>query len=504
MRVSEKGVKTWLVRFRLGGKERKMALGAWPAITLADARKLAREARDRAAAGIDPRAERAAQKAAEAAQTEAEQPSVTTFADLARQFLGETAFRGETTAQEFAATVRLHLKPLAETPAEELHRSQLGDITAGLASPNRPGGPKPGAARKAYEAARRVTSWAVGRGKLEADPFAKMAPPAKGAPRARVLEDHELAIIWRAAAALGYPFGPMTRLLILTATRRNEAADMTWAELDDADAPTTWAIPADRSKNRLEHRIGLSPQARVLFESLPRFGAGPFIFSTRAGAVPVSGFTTAKRRLDRACANLNGGKPLDLWALHDLRRTARAGCALTARNALLARNGVEPSGDAQRRAGLRSVRHRSGEDARMDAFRRRSGARAPYGRRDARPRHSGQHVTGATMQANVREFLHVLRQVLQEPHDLTEDEISVLLVASHQLMAFGDTIPCDPEYLAKVIGDSNADAIGVAMLDLIHKKRLRLGRDLRLRLTRIPSKPASQPPAPTHATEGTA
>ncbi|PKQ03471.1 MAG: hypothetical protein CVT71_03135 [Alphaproteobacteria bacterium HGW-Alphaproteobacteria-10] len=187
----------------------------------------------------------------------------------------------------------------------------------------------PGAARKAYEAARRVTSWAVGRGKLEHDPFARMAPPAKGAPKERALDDRELSIAWRAAGELGYPFGPMCRLLIVTATRRNEAADMTWGELDNADAPALWRIPAERAKNGLEHRIPLSAQARAIIAGLPRWRS-PFVFSTTDGERPVSGFNRAVKRLARAVAAIverEGGKPVEPFTLHDLRRTARTGLA---------------------------------------------------------------------------------------------------------------------------------------------------------------------------------
>ena len=299
LRVSDKGSKSWIVRFRLGGSQLKLALGTWPAVSLADARALAREAREKAAAGIDPRTTRRAKQSDEAPAAPASKRKPETFGDLAAQFLRETAFRGQNTAREFEATVRLHLQPLAETPKDELHRAALGDILAELTMPHRPGGPKPGVARKAYEAARRVTSWAVGRGKLEHDPFAKMAPPQKGAAKDRVLEDPELAILWRAWERVGYPFGPMQRLLLLTGTRRSEAAELTWSELDDPDAPSVWVIPAERSKNGLEHRIGLSPQARALFAAIPR-GVGPFVFSTTDGMVPVSGFTTAKRQIGRA------------------------------------------------------------------------------------------------------------------------------------------------------------------------------------------------------------
>lgn len=329
LRVNDRGAKSWYVRFRVDGREAKVALGVWPTVTLAEARNLARAARDKAASGVDPRSARAAQASEKRRALIAAKVKLETFGELARQFLAETSFRGAKTAGEFEATLRLHLKPLADVPRVDLHRSQLGDIVAALSSPRRKGGPLPGAARRAYEVARRVTAWAVGRGKLEHDPFDRMPAPPKGAPRERTLSDAELVILWRVWTADGYPFGVLARLLLLTATRRNEVADMMWAELDTADAPTVWTIPASRSKNGLEHRIGLSVPAKRILAEIPRWG-GPFVFSTTDGMRPVSGFTTAKKRIDRLVDELaarEGREPLAPWTLHDLRRTARTGLA---------------------------------------------------------------------------------------------------------------------------------------------------------------------------------
>lgn len=322
VRVNDKGRKTWMVHFRVNGAQAKMTLGAWPGVSLADARKLAQEVRQQADAGVDPRKAREAEEAR--ARRDAE-----TFADLAESFLAEWTPRGANTHREMAATIRLHLGALSSVPTRELHRSALGDVLAGLLNARRKGGPMPGAARKAYEAARRVTSWAVRRGKLEHDPFALMEPPAKGAPRERTLEARELALLWRVWEGQGVPFGPLQSFLLLTATRRNEAAEMTWRELDNADAPTLWTIPAERSKNGEPHRIPLSAQARAVLAGMPR-GEGPFVFSTTDGMRPVSGFTTAKRRTDRmaaAAAEKAGAEPPASWSLHDLRRTARTGLA---------------------------------------------------------------------------------------------------------------------------------------------------------------------------------
>jgi integrase len=322
LRVNDRGARSWLVQYRLAGKQTKIGIGDYPALSIKDARERAREVRDLAERGVDPKLARDARAAQERRATE-------TFSHLADAFLDSWSPRGKNTKREMAATIALHLGPLAAVAKTELHRSHLSDITRALASPKRKGGAKPGAARKAFEAATRITRWAVSEGKLEHDPFALMKAPAKGAPRERVLDPDEVALLWQVWSADTSPFGPFQKLLLLTATRRNEVADMAWSELDDADAPTVWTIPAERAKNRQPHRIPLSAEARAVLASVER-QAGPFVFSTTAGHRPLSGFTTAKRRADRmaaATAEAAGGEPLASWSLHDLRRTARTGFA---------------------------------------------------------------------------------------------------------------------------------------------------------------------------------
>ncbi|WP_158497289.1 site-specific integrase [Methylocystis sp. ATCC 49242] len=116
-------------------------------------------------------------------------------------------------------------------------------------------------------------------------------------------------------------------MLALTGQRRSEVAGMTWADVDLASA--LWTIPAARSKNGLEHRVPLSPQALQIIAALPRFGGGQgFLFSS--GDTPPSGFSRAKRRLDDALAAMakaSGDDAMPPFALHDLRRTALSGMA---------------------------------------------------------------------------------------------------------------------------------------------------------------------------------
>jgi integrase len=129
--------------------------------------------------------------------------------------------------------------------------------------------------------------------------------------RKRTLSDDELRAVWKAAGSFSGPFGYLIKFILLTATRRNEAAHMADAELSNGD----WIVPGIRYKNKLDHVIPLSQAAKDLLASIPRIKGNKYIFAT-GGESPIGGFSKFKETFDEKCG-VTG------WTLHDLRRTAR-------------------------------------------------------------------------------------------------------------------------------------------------------------------------------------
>jgi integrase len=149
--------------------------------------------------------------------------------------------------------------------------------------------------------------------------------------RKRVLADDEIRDVWEALDADHEPerfpecFPRYVKSLLLCATRRNESAKMHTSELDGA----LWTIPGARYKNKLDHVIPLTEQARMLIGGKPTGcnGNSWFVFTTTAGAKGFSGFSKAKRGLDAAITAIRVRDQRDAmpaWTLHDLRRTARS------------------------------------------------------------------------------------------------------------------------------------------------------------------------------------
>ncbi|WP_187182222.1 site-specific integrase [Rhizobium sp. WL3] len=180
-------------------------------------------------------------------------------------------------------------------------------------------------------------NWAVDgeRYGLEASPCDRINAKkviGKKVKRKRVLTDDELAAFWEATEKMGYPYGPAYRMLLLTCLRLNEVAQMPRQELHMDKR--LWSIPAARMKKDNDHHVPLSDLAFQTIESLHQFVGGPYVFTTTDGLKPVNGFSKAKEILDREMlaalkrkAKDSGKDPdqvtLQPFVNHDLRRTAR-------------------------------------------------------------------------------------------------------------------------------------------------------------------------------------
>jgi integrase len=182
--------------------------------------------------------------------------------------------------------------------------------------------PAPIQANRVLAYLNKLCRWAMSRGIIERNPCDGLERPAQETSRDRVLDDRELALLWKAADRVGGPFAPVVKLLILTGQRKSEIAEGRWSEID-LDAKV-WSLPPERVKNKRPHTIPLAPPALDVMASLPRIGAGSLMFTTN-GKNAISGFSRAKRNLDSAVAALNEGEEIAPWAFHDIRRSVASG-----------------------------------------------------------------------------------------------------------------------------------------------------------------------------------
>ena len=132
----------------------------------------------------------------------------------------------------------------------------------------------------------------------------------------------EARIVWRAAEALGYPFGPAYQLILLTGCRPGEWARARWPWIDLTQG--LCVIPAERYKSDHVHVVPLVAEAVTILDRVLknlRGQSGDYIFSGTDGRRPLAGWPKAQERMMRAICAVSGERAVDPWTPHDLRRT---------------------------------------------------------------------------------------------------------------------------------------------------------------------------------------
>jgi integrase len=313
--VSEVGLKTFILIARYPGSTNptRRALGEYPSLSLEKARERARDWRALIRKGNDPKAEEERQRRLELRKQE------TTFAAVAEDYI-DRHVKGQRKAKDTEREIRKELIDFwGERPITSIMREDVIFLIEGIARR-----PAPYTAHIVLGHVRSLFNWAINRGAygLETSPCDRIKPAALiGAkePRQRVLNDAEIAAVWRGTETMGYPFGPLYQLLMLTGARKNEVAGAKWGEFDLNKK--IWTVPPERFKSNASHLVPLSDQAVSILEALPRFTKGAHLFTTTYGEKPISGFSKGKDRLDRLVKEDIGTSPP--WVTHDIRRTVR-------------------------------------------------------------------------------------------------------------------------------------------------------------------------------------
>lgn len=330
VRATTGGAKTFMACWtdRATGERRREKLGAWGAITLADARTAARAILGDVARGEDPSEKRMRKREAAA---EAKAAAALTLRVLVEQWAAiglqkrKPRYRAEATR-----AIAYAFQGQLDQPANQLTRNAVVTTLDALTHAG-----KTAMAGRTLAYGRACFSWARKRGMLAENPFIDLPLAAGKITRDRVLTDAEVRAIWVASSNLGWPFGPLIQLLLLTAQRREEVGAMCWAELS-ADG-MTWIIPAERAKNGRAHIVHLAPAARDILETLPRFDGSDLVFTT-TGRSSCSGFSRAKARLEALMATNAGDvrHKMPGWRFHDFRRTAVSWMASNGHSAFVA------------------------------------------------------------------------------------------------------------------------------------------------------------------------
>jgi integrase len=291
LRVEPTGKKSWFALGRADGKLVRERLGEFPTMSLADARLKAVTVLGDLRKGTRPKAAAAAKRSVEMVVSEwlkRDQSGNRSAAEVERSFRKDV------------------LPQIGQMEIVAVGKADIHRLLDGIIDRN-----APVEANRVFSRLRRMFTWAVGRDYVSVSPIESMEAPSIEQSRDRVLTPEELRLIWNAAGRDGYPFGPMTQLLILTGQRLREVSDAQWPEVNLDKG--IWTIPGARAKNGVEHVVHLAPAALEVVGALPRYENVDFLFTTTL-TTPVSGFSCARARLSR-------GSGVTGWCFHDLRRT---------------------------------------------------------------------------------------------------------------------------------------------------------------------------------------
>ena len=208
------GSKSWAVRYRVHGKPRKLTLGSYPALGLAEARMAAREALCAVAEGKDPAGEKKASGAAAEAQADDTLGAHLDryYARYVRRTLKPSTQRTAIQALDNDLRKMFGHRPIASITRRDLIKMVDRIVDRGA----------PVHANRVLLFAKRFFGWLVERDVLEASPADRVRLPTAEVSRDRVLSDDELRLLWRATDRIGWPWGGYFRFLLLTGVRRDE------------------------------------------------------------------------------------------------------------------------------------------------------------------------------------------------------------------------------------------------------------------------------------------
>lgn len=278
VRVSQGGSKTFVV---LAGPGRRRALGRYPDLSLAEAKRKAK--------------------------LYVANPTDISFKDAVDLFVKVhcKAKNRPSTAYHTERLLRVHFGHLRSL---DVSTNQISFVLDKMVD-------RPSEANHAFTAARTFFRWCERRGYVAANPTRTLQMPYAKKRRKRILTDDELRKVWRAAEQTEGHFGTIVKLLILTGQRRGEISALKSSYYSHNQQ--TICLPGELTKNHHEHTFPLGALAVTIIASACAASVADFVFPARGiSDRAFNGWSNSKKAFDKL-ANIPH------WTLHDLRRTFR-------------------------------------------------------------------------------------------------------------------------------------------------------------------------------------
>ena len=289
LHVSDTGARWWVWRGTVHGKRKERGIGSVQLISLAEAREIARKYRRIAHDGGDPATER-----------DKDKRETLTFEDAARRVWAdqiEPNARNPKHRQQWINTLHDYAFPVVGSlPVHAIKQADILRILAPIWTE------KPETARRVRQRLRTVMNWARTAGHYEG--MNPVEGVEDGLPKQRAKVRHfralpygELPELMRRIEDVDGMGALALRFTILTAARSGEVRGAMWSEIDTE--ARVWAIPADRMKAEVEHRVPLCDETLAVLERVRGLSDG-LVFPSRRAGRPISDMTLSAvlRRLD--------------------------------------------------------------------------------------------------------------------------------------------------------------------------------------------------------------
>ncbi|GAB2198400.1 tyrosine-type recombinase/integrase [Sessilibacter sp. MAH4] len=283
--VKTNGSKYWRLKYRFLGKQKTLAIGVYPDISLKDARQLTLKAREQINNGIDPSDLRKSDK------LNTVEKSSNLFSKIAKDWWNH---QKGTWKPDHANRVFLRLEQnvfplIGNKPITEIKPQEIIQITRAVESRG-----APDVASRTLQDVRRVFRYAVQNNLIEINPAADLTGilKARKTEHRASLPREELPEFLKALANYKTKGRSLTQLsielLILTFVRPGELRGARWEEFDLEER--IWRIPAERMKMGTEHLVPLATQTITILEKIREISGGyPLLFpSERNREVPMS------------------------------------------------------------------------------------------------------------------------------------------------------------------------------------------------------------------------
>lgn len=347
--IQPTGKIKWLWNGRIDGQTRQVRLGMYPALSVAEARRVAADftnKRDQAqlqkkfpdpfaALTISPPLPEPIAVAPLSGPIEMPQPVAEPITPVSENmnWLWDEYMKREGAAKASGKEKQRcwdkDLKPhIGHIPYVDVAYDDLADIIADVAED------RPSHANHLVSYIKRCFRWAVTKGrpftKLTVDPAADLTKPTDYTVKDRALDEQEIIWFFKAADASDDSDGFITALLMLlyNGVRRSEVFQMPWDEYTESSGQ--WLIPSKRTKNGDPLLLPLASTSKALLKARKEVsGNSKWVFPASRGEGPLAGYNKRleafRVKMREIATKDNPVAVIEPWSMHDLRRTLSTG-----------------------------------------------------------------------------------------------------------------------------------------------------------------------------------